>query len=521
MKKTLLTLLFAPILAVAQTGAFDTSFAQTGRKSMYVQEQMTRANQIVTLPDGAILTAGYNYSPDYNGGAFLGVFINKHLENGTTDTSFGTNGIVYFSNSEALGSVISDLKVQPDGKIVVTGAINGQGEVRRLNADGSADVAFGTNGVVSTGLQYIGAMAIAPDGKIVAVGQYWNGEINVYQLHRYNANGTVDTTFGNNGIKQADVTSYKFDLALDVVVQPDNKIVVAGQSYLNLENAVICRFNQDGSLDNGFADNGVAIVPLSPDAGNGTFQEVALQPDGKIVAAGYTIGLSGTGGYNSTNPAVARLNTDGSLDSTFGTGGKVILPTIFNANDQFNTLHLQSDGKILAGGSANYPYPYMRTVFYLTRLTNAGVADTDFGSEGKLLLEFTGSNGDYLNYLQDIDQMADGRIVTSGFTGLSSTEAMQMIICRFKNDDLVGITNAETSVVTVHPNPASDVVNISLPAQSCAVNIYNIQGQLVLNQSRESFNGSISLNGLSAGTYILRLESNSGIASQKIVKTDD
>lgn len=521
MKKTLLTLLLAPMLAVAQNGAFDTSFAQNGRKSLYVQEEMTRSNRIAVLPDGSVITAGYSYSADYNGGAFSGVFINKHLENGTADTSFGTNGTVYYTNYAVANSLLTALKIQPDGKIILAGGISGQAEVRRLNANGSPDTTFGNNGIVSiSGLNYVGTMSLAPDGKIVAVGQYWNGEINVYQMHRYNADGSVDSTFGNNGMVHANVTSYKFDLASDVVVQPDNKIVVAGRSYLTLENAVISRFNQDGSPDTGFADNGVAIVPLSDDAGNGTFERVALQPDGKIVAAGYAIGLFGTGGYNSTNPAVARLTTNGSLDTTFGTNGKVILATNFNANDQFNALHLQSDGKILAGGSASYPFPYIRSVFYLTRLTGTGVADTTFGSDGKLLLEFTGSNGDYLNYLQDIDQMTDGRIVTTGFTGISAIEQMQMIICRFKNDDTVGIKNAESLFVTVHPNPATDMIHVSLPAGSCAVNIYNMQGQLVLNQPGKSFSGSVSLNALAAGTYILRLESESGTASQKIVKTD-
>ena len=520
MKKTLLLLLCAPVLALAQAGNFDTTFALTGKKTLYVQEEMTRAYRITSLPDGAILTAGFNYSQEYNGGAFLGGFVNKHLVNGEIDASFGTNGTVYFANPDALNCFITGLKVQPDGKIVLSGAINGQGELRRLNADGSPDVAFGNNGVVSVTPQSVACMALAPDGKIVAIGHYWNGQINVYKICRYNTNGSLDSTFGTNGIVYADVTSYKFDLALDVVVQPDNKIVVAGHSYLTLENAVISRFNEDGSPDTGFADNGVAIVPLSPDQGHGSFQDLALQPDGKIVAAGYALGLNGTGGYNSTSPAVARLNVNGSLDTTFGTNGKVTLPTIFNANDQFNALHLQSDGKILAGGSAGYPFPYMRSEFYLTRLTTTGAVDTSFGAEGKLLFDFTGSNGDYLNYLQDIHQMADGRIVTTGFTGYSNTEEMQMIICRFTNDDTVGIGNIKTAGFAIYPNPAKGILNIALPQGSCDALFYNMQGQLVLSQPREAFRGSISLEGLSTGNYILRLSTDAGTIFKNIVKTD-
>lgn len=520
MKKILLSLLCLPLLTMAQAGSFDTSFALTGKKTLYVQEEMTRSNRIAALPDGSILTAGYSYSQDYGGGAFSGVFVNKHLENGDTDTSFGNNGTVYFSNYAAANSLISALKVQPDGKIVLSGAISGQAEVRRLNTDGSPDSSFGNNGIVSIGLNYVGCMALAPDGKIVVIGQYWNGEINVYELHRYNADGSTDTTFGDNGVVHADVTSYKFDLALDVAVQPDYKIVVAGKSYLTLENAVICRFNESGSFDTGFADNGVAIIALSPDAGNGTFERVALQPDGKIVAAGYALGLYGTGGYNSTNPAVVRLNANGSIDTAFGTNGEVILPTIFNANDQFNALHLQSDGKILAGGSASYPYPYVRSQFYLVRLSTTGAVDTGFGTEGRLLFDFTGSNGDYLNYLQDIHQMTDGRIVTTGFTGYSNTEGMQMIVCRFTNDDTMGTEDTKTGGFAIYPNPATGVLNIALPQGSCDALFYNMQGQLVLSQPRDAFTGSISLEGLAAGNYILRLSTDAGTVSKNIVKTD-
>lgn len=518
MKKTLLSLLCVPVLAAAQAGAFDTSFAGTGKKTLYVQEEMTRSNRIVALPDGSILTAGYSYAEGFNGGAFSGVFVNKHLENGDTDTSFGNNGTVYLTNYASANSVLSALKVQPDGKILISGGISGQGELRRLNANGSPDTAFGTNGVVSVAPQYVGCMALAANGKIVVAGQYWNGEINVYKIFRYNANGSADTTFGNNGIVLADVTPYKFDLALDVVIQPDNKIVVAGQSYLNLENAVISRFNENGTPDTGFANNGVFIIPLSPDQGNGTLEKVVLQPDGKIVAAGHAIGIVGTGGFNSSSPAVVRLNTDGSLDSTFGTGGKVILPTIYNANDSFTALHLQNDGKILAGGYAGYPFPFMRSHYYLARLTSAGVYDPTFGVGGRLLYDFTNSDGDYINYLQDIDLMADGRIVTTGFTGPSSVEEMQMIICRFKNDDIMSVNNAESPVFTVYPNPVADNINVTLPAGSCAVSIYNMQGQQVFSQSRESFTGSIAVDGLASGSYILKLVSDTGTVSEKIVK---
>jgi len=517
MKKIVMLLLCAPIFALAQPGSFDTSFAGTGKKSLYVQEQMTRAYRVAALPGGAILTAGFNYSQDYNG-AFLGAFVNKHLENGNTDTSFGTNGIVYFSNPSTLNCFITGLKVQPDGKIIISGSINGQGEVRRLNADGSPDATFGTNGVVSPGLQYISCMAIAPNGKIVAVGQYWNGIINVYQLHRYNSDGTPDTTFGNNGMVHADITSYKFDLAVDVLVQPDNKIVIAGESYLTIQNAVVSRFNEDGSPDTAFADNGVAIVPLSPDEGNGSFREIALQPDGKLVAAGYAIGFTGTGGFNSNNPAVVRLNTNGTPDTTFGTNGKVILPAVYNANDQFTSLHLQNNGKILAGGNASYPDPYMRTSYYLTRFTSHGETDAVFGVNGRLLYDFTNSDGDYLNYLEDITKTEDGRILTTGFTGLGNTEEMKMIICRFRNDDTASVKGIELPAFSVYPNPVTEVVSIPLPAGSCSVKVFNMQGQLVFSQPREGFTGSMSLSGLAAGSYVLSVVSDGGTASQKIVK---
>lgn len=162
----------------------------------------------------------------------------------------------------------------------------------------------------------------------------------------------------------------------------------------------------------------------------------------------------------------------------------------------------------------------MRSEFYLTRFTATGAVDTSFGTEGKLLFDFTGSNGDYLNYLQDIHQMTDGRIVTTGFTGYSNTEGMQMIVCRFTNDDTMGIEDTKTTDFAIYPNPATGVLNIALPQGSCDALFYNMQGQLVLSQPRDAFTGSISLEGLATGNYILRLSTDAGTVFKNIVKTD-
>jgi len=197
--------------------------------------------------------------------------------------------------------------LQPDGKIVVAGYAGGDFALARYNSDGALDTSFGSGGKVTTdfGGSYHPdgfSVALQPDGKIVVAG-YAGGD---FALARYNSDGALDTSFGSGGKVTTDFGGS--DAGYSVALQPDGKIVVAGYAGLDF---ALARYNSDGALDTSFGTGGKVTTDFS--GGRDVGYSVALQPDGKIVVAGYA----------GVDFALARYNSDGALDTSFGSGGKV------------------------------------------------------------------------------------------------------------------------------------------------------------------------------------------------------
>lgn len=210
------------------------------------------------------------------------------------------------------------------------------------------DSTFGVNGIVVTDIgsmdNYIFAMALQADGKIIAAGIHNSADL---ILGRYLANGKVDSTFGTSGFTIIP-TNVSSSSKADVVIQSDGKILVTG-IYRTGSNSdfVVIRLNADGTIDTGFGVAGLAITDL----GNNLDWpgEMTLQADGKILVAGHT----GMGNPLTSNAALVRYNSDGSLDNTFGTGGKVIQDLSVGQEDYFNSVAVRPNGKIVAAGSYN------------------------------------------------------------------------------------------------------------------------------------------------------------------------
>ncbi len=221
--------------------------------------------------------------------------------------------------------------------------------VVRYNTNGSLDTATfggGTGMVVTplgTGNDYGNALAIQPDGKIILAGGSLNANFD-FGLVRYNANGTLDGSFGAGGKVMTDLRGAE-DWGAAVLRQPDGKIIVAGHSSngANTDFALVRYNGADGSLDTSFGSGGKVYTAIGP--GDDKGQAAALQPDGKIVVAGFA--------QNGSNNdfAVVRYNPDGSLDTTFGFGGKLTTP-IGAGDDNANGVVLQSDGRIVVVGQS-------------------------------------------------------------------------------------------------------------------------------------------------------------------------
>jgi len=292
---------------------------------------------------------------------------------GDLDTSFSSDGKVT-TNVTSGPDFATGLALQGDGKIVASGGASDRFALTRYNSDGSLDTSFGGDGKVTTnftsGFDSARSVAVLDDGRLVAGGVA--GER--FAVARFDQNGALDSTFRGDGKVRTDVRPGNDD-GWDIVVQPDGKIILAG--IAGGENSVfaLVRYNTDGALDDTFGGDGKVTTNFA--SGSDACIGVALQSDGKIVA----------GGSAGSRFAVARYNSDGSLDTTFGGDGKVT--TNFTSRpDGGNRVVLQGDGKIVLAGFAGGAFG-QNTSFAVARYDTDGGLDGTFSGDGKVTTNFT------------------------------------------------------------------------------------------------------------------------------------
>ncbi|MBS0432929.1 MAG: hypothetical protein JSS21_11080 [Proteobacteria bacterium] len=344
-------------------GSLDASFGIHGRVTTDFPGLAAVISSVVVQPDGKILVAGGAF-PLFT---FLGNFeIARYNPNGSLDTSFGSGGIV--TTHFPQGSYASALALQADGKIVAAGTdyVNFSSEessdtdfaLARYNPDGSPDIGFGNGGQITTDFEKHNddafAVLLRPDGRIVAVGSALD-PVSFYDFAaaRYLPNGQLDTTFGTGGKVRTDFGNDGFDRAYSAALQPDGRIVAAGFAILQNgghENFAIARYGANGALDTSFNGDGLKQVSFGSCCQEA--HRVLLQGDGKLVVVGYPNSESSDSDFT-----LARLNSDGSLDATFGRGGRV-RTSFGDLNGGANGAVLQPDGMIVAVGfQAFFPTP--------------------------------------------------------------------------------------------------------------------------------------------------------------------
>jgi len=336
-------------------GTLDRTFGSRGRVKTDFPGLAAVPSSIVIQPDGKIVVAGGAF-PLFT---FAGDFkIVRYNRNGSLDTSFGDGGIV--TTIFPAGSYAFDVVLQADGKIIAAGTYfvdfnpgdmsDTDFALARYNPDGTPDATFGAGGQVTT--DFLGkeddafTVLIQPDGKIIAVGSA-NDPVNFYDFAavRYLSNGTIDTSFGVAGKVSTDFRGGGFDRAHSAALQTDGSIVAAGFAITvsgGSENFAVARYNSSGVLDTTFSGDGKAQIDFGSCCQSAN--EVLLQSDGKIVTVGFPDSESSDSDF-----VVARLDSAGALDSTFGIGGKV-RTSFGNLNGGALGAALQADGKIVAVG---------------------------------------------------------------------------------------------------------------------------------------------------------------------------
>lgn len=346
---------------------------------------------------------------------------------GNLDPLFGNAGKVVTSVSSADDKAYG-VAIQPDGKIVVAGyttnAVTGKDILCiRYNADGSLDNTFGTGGIVSTDLA-LGSddiaydLALQSDGKIVLAGSCDNGSNRDAALIRYKPNGTRDSSFGTNGIVTTNFEASQQDEIQTIKIHAiTGNIVVGGSSRISSSKSkpVVARYLPNGTLDNSFNSTGIRLLWITSLDYQYLFsvEDLEVQSNGKITAVGWR---DFPGQSWSSDCWAGRINSDGSMDNTFNGDGVETYNGPFNGHDRTFGMILKPDGSFLLGGSGYWDD--LRYDFTLFEVTSTG---TVTGWDAAVSFASTDPNMAYA-----LAQDVNGKYVMAGSTGSGSSKSFAL-----------------------------------------------------------------------------------------------
>lgn len=323
-------------------------------------------------------------------------------------------------------------------------AISGSGVVW-VSPVGVLDTSLNGTGIVTTAIGANGdngySLAIQSDGKILFGGTALFGGSTDFAMARYHTDGSLDTSFGTGGIVTTAIGPADLDDAYSLIVQPDGKILLGGFArFAGQDDFAIVRYNTNGSLDTSFGTAG--IVTTAATASHDRGQSLILQPDGKILLGG----SADTGGFN-FDFAIARYHANGSLDTSFGTGG-IVTTAIGSGNDEGISLVLQPDGKIILGGYSDMAGNYD---FSIARYNSNGSLDTSFNTTG-IVTTPIGVSGDYA---ETVALQPDGKILLGGNADIGANA--DFVFVRYNSNGSLDTSLNGTGIVITTVIPGTDV----------------------------------------------------------------
>lgn len=415
-KLVILTILVLGLIlpAFARPGDLDPAFGDNGKVIKRWGNGEDTYRDVVQLPDGKIMVLAKD--------AAFNVILARYNANGTIDTSFDGDGFAIHWMGAI--SYCAKMLVQPDGKILVAGSsrqTNPQDDVMvlRFNPDGTFDTTFNGTGKffrnLSTGNDVAVDINLQPDGKIVIVG-FTNAETSDATdilLMRFTTGGTLDPSFDTDGMVFTSTVGDARDLASAVEILPDGKMIVLGTTRPNQspypQFLLFAKYNADGSLDSSFGTGGLKTHSYGENI-YPTPAQMLIQPDGKIVAC---VNL-----WFTEVSTLMRFLPDGSIDTGFGSGGRVAF------GDYGNYLYdvvLQPDQKLLTVGVRNLD-------LMVARVDRNGVLDPSFGDNGITLTTVPGAGTEYA---WNADLQRDGKLLVVGDFSLSLFD-YDSILLRFE-----------------------------------------------------------------------------------------
>lgn len=468
--------------------------------------------------DGKILVAGY------------GLRMARFNTNGTLDTSFGDSGYTLpFGNNVGL-NYIKQIIITPTNKILTVGAIYTNKwyiHLAQYNENGSLDTTFGTSGrknidVGPSITMLVGNAIYTSDNKIfIATTSYLSdGDFNITKCNKF---GELETSFGGTGIINYDGMGY--DQGAKISLRSDGKLLLSGNSNVNPANGTYKQFvqmliNSDGSLDATFGTSGKAFSNF---ATNNTqvINDTYLLSDNSILVTGSLVVTNSTiyDGF------VAKFNANGTLDTSFGTNG--INQVIFtdtdgsqSITDMMNKITLQSDGKIIIAGFSNGAGNSSK--FSVARLNSNGILDSTFGNLGTMTFSINGFN----DVITDVKSQSDGKIVVSGLTKINSLDRAYIVARLTPNSTLATpeTFNSNPSI-QLYPNPAQNQITVSglnsnFSNGKINVVFLSIDGKELKAVEFTNYSDAleISLNNLSSGVYILKISNKNKEVIRKFIK---
>jgi uncharacterized delta-60 repeat protein len=341
----------------------------------------------------------------------------RFLPDGSRDSSFGANGIVRYSVGQHV-CWFNDVAIQSDGKLIAVGAIDGttnasRAIIIRFLDDGTVDPTFGDGGSVlfdPPAVTSLIAVAIDANDRIIVVGGTGQRDSR-FLTQRYLANGVPDAAFGSGGSAE-DVFDSGTDVAVDLSLDSDGRLLVAGDVMpaMGTWDLGIAAYSTAGSRDPAYGANGLVTVGFGEDV---SIAGITKDPQGRAVVVG-----------GSQNGAVlTRLGADGSLDMTFGTGGKVTETD--HPGVGYGAVATSGDAILVVGTDV---VAQMNFVVAVARYTSSGALDPSFGSGGFAATLPAPVSG-YLQRGWDLAVQADGRIVVVG--GYGNLDSLDMLVARY------------------------------------------------------------------------------------------
>jgi uncharacterized delta-60 repeat protein len=407
--------------ALAAAGQLDNSFSGDGKRLQPWGASFDDDAESVSIQaDGRIVAAGFS---NQSGPAGPDMAIARYMPNGGLDQSFSGDGkrLQSFNNDGSFDAA-NDMAIQPNGRIVVAGVSDqggtpGSGQdfaIARYMPDGSLDQSFSGDGKRlqsfnnGAGTDVARGVAIQPDGRIVVAGFSDQGSPDHdIAVARYMPDGSLDQSFSGDG-KRLITFSPGNDQAYDVALQPNGRIVVAGFSNpTTVGDFAIARLTAGGQLDDSFSQDGKRVQSFDNGAFDDEARAIAIQGDGRILVAGE----SQQGGTTAIDFAIARYKSNGQLDTSFSGDGKRLQSFDNGAGgDEADGAAIQPNGRIVVVGNSSQGAPTYND-FAIARYMPNGSLDQSFAGDGKRVVTF-GPNDKALA----VALQADGRVVVGGFS---------------------------------------------------------------------------------------------------------